>query len=73
MFAAQASKIRSASQPHSVTSAKSLRFGESRAAVRSASNCRCVRPRVGDSADTRGRRTCSAGEAAGMPSMTQVL
>jgi hypothetical protein len=72
MFAAQASKIRSPSRPSIVTSAKSFRFGECRAALSSASNCRRVMPRVGDSADTRGRRRCSAGEAVSTPSMTQV-
>jgi hypothetical protein len=42
------------------------------AAVSSASNCRWVNPRVGDSAGTAGRRTCSAGECSRMPSRTQV-
>jgi hypothetical protein len=37
-------------------------FGDSRAAVSRASNCRWVKPRVGDSAGTESRRTCSVGE-----------
>jgi hypothetical protein len=36
------------------TSAKSYRFGDSRAAVSRASNWRCVNPRVGDSAGDDG-------------------
>lgn len=47
-------------------------LGESLAAVRSASNCRWVRPSVGDSAGTLGLRTYSAGECASAPSITQV-
>jgi hypothetical protein len=54
------------------TSAKSLTLLESRAAVSSASNCRWVRLRVGDSAGTVGRRSYSAGECSSTPSMTQV-
>jgi hypothetical protein len=54
------------------TSAKSFRLTDWRAAVSSASNCRCVNPRVGDSAGTAGRRTYSAGERSRTPSMTQV-
>jgi hypothetical protein len=42
------------------------------AAVSNASNCRCVNPRLGDSAGTAGRRTYSAGERSRTPSMTQV-
>jgi len=67
-----ASKIRRPSRPSMATSAKSYRFGDWRAAVSSASNCRRVNPRAGDSADTAGRRTCSAGECSRMPSRTQV-
>jgi hypothetical protein len=40
-----------------------LGFAYSRAAVSIASTCRCVRPSVGDSAGTVGRRTNSAGGA----------
>ena len=67
-----ASKIRRPSSPSMVTSAKSQRLAESLAAVSSASNCRWVSPRVGDSAGTLGRRTYSAGECSRTPSMTQV-
>jgi hypothetical protein len=49
--------------PNIVTSAKSQRLGDCFAAVNKASNCRCVKPRVGDSAGTCGRRTYSAGSA----------
>jgi hypothetical protein len=66
-----ASKIRRPSRPSMAISAKSQAFGDSRA-VSSASNCRWVNPRVGDSAGTAGRRTCSAGECGMSPSMTQV-
>jgi hypothetical protein len=69
---ASASKIRRPSRPSMATSAKSYRFGDRRAAVSSASNCRRVNPRVGDSAGTAGRRTCSAGECSRMPSRAQV-
>ena len=62
MSAAVASKIRKPSSPSMATSAKSCGFADSRAAVSRASNCRWVNPRVGDSAGTTGRRTCSAGE-----------
>jgi hypothetical protein len=72
MFALVASKIRKPSRPSMATSAKSEEFGDSRAAVSRASNCRWVNPRVGDSADTAGRRTCSAGECSMRPSTTQV-
>ena len=72
MSAAVASKIRKPSRPSMATSAKSHGFGDSRAAVSSASNCRWVKPSVGDSAGTAGRRTCSAGECSRMPSRTQV-
>src|SRR3974390_2037151 len=50
------------SSPSMATSAKSHGFGDWRAAVSRASNCRWVNPSVGDSAGTAGRRTCSAGE-----------
>ena len=53
-------------------SAKSYGLGDWRAAVSSASNCRWVKPRVGDSAGTAGRRTRSAGEWSRTPSMAQV-
>jgi hypothetical protein len=69
---AGASKIRRPSSPGMATSAKSHRFGDWRAAVSSASNCRWVNPSVGDSAGTEGRRTCSEGECSKVPSMTQV-
>ena len=64
-----ASKIR---RPSIATSAKSHGCGDWRAAVSRASNCRWVKPRVGDSAGTAGRRTCSAGECSRTPSMAQV-
>jgi hypothetical protein len=67
-----ASKIRSPSRLSIATRAKSLVFGDSRAAVSSASNCRWVRPRVGDSGGTVGLRPYSAGEWSETPSMTQV-
>jgi hypothetical protein len=38
----------------------------------SRSSRRWVNPSVGDSAETDGRRTCSAGEWSSRPSMTQV-
>lgn len=69
MSVLQASKIRN---PSITTKAKSNRLAESRAADSSASNCRCERPSVGDSFETRGRRTYSAGECARTPSMTHV-
>ena len=72
MSAPVASKIRKPSSPSMATSAKSHRFVDSRAAVGSASNCRWVKPSVGESAGTAGRRTCSAGECSMIPSMTQV-
>ncbi len=62
MSVLQASKIRSPSMSSITTSAKSNGLAESRAAESSTSNCRCERPSVGDSFDTRGRRTYSAGE-----------
>ncbi len=37
-----------------------------------ASKCRWLSPSVGESAETRGRRTCSAGECSRTVSMTQV-
>ena len=52
-----ASKIRRPRSPSIVTRAKSHGLVEVRAAVSSASNCRWVSPRVGDSAGTLGRRT----------------
>ena len=52
--------------------AKSHRLGDCLAAVRMASNCRCVNPRVGDWARTWGRRTYSAGECSRTPSITHV-
>jgi hypothetical protein len=59
---AQASKIRKPSRPSVATRAKSLRLVDSRAVVSSASNCRWVRPRVGDSRGTVGRRShCARG------------
>ena len=52
-------------------------FGEKnshwRRVVSIASNCRWVSPRVGESAGTVGQRTCSAGDCASTPSVTQVL
>jgi hypothetical protein len=45
---------------------------DSRAAVSRASNCRCVKPRVGDSGGTVGRRSHSAGECSSTASMTHV-
>ncbi len=59
-----------AQQAH--TSAKSKLFVDSLAAVSMASNCKCVRPSVGDSGGTLGRRTSSAGECSRTPSITQV-
>jgi hypothetical protein len=61
-----------AKEPEHGTSAKSHGSDDWRAAVSSASNCRRVKPKVGDSAATLGRRTCSAGESSRTPSMTQV-
>ncbi len=49
-----------------------VRLVESLAAVSIASNCRWLRPRVGDCGGTLGRRTYSAGECSSTPSMTQV-
>jgi hypothetical protein len=54
------------------TSAKSLMFGEVRAALSIASNWRWFSPSVGDSLGTRGRRTYSAGELGRTESMTQI-
>jgi hypothetical protein len=54
------------------TSAKSHGFGDWRAAVSRAPDRRWVNPRVGDSAGTDGRRTCSAGECGNTPSRTRV-
>jgi hypothetical protein len=61
-----------AKDPSMATSAKSHGSGDWRAAVSSDLNCRWVKPKVGDSAATLGRRTCSAGECSRTPSMTQV-
>ena len=72
MSALVASKIRKPSSPSMATSAKSQWSGDWRAAVSRASNCKWVKPKVGDSAGTVGRRTCSAGEGARTLSMTQV-
>jgi hypothetical protein len=58
--AAHASKILSRSRPSMTTKAMSRALGEVRAATSIALNCRCDRPRVGDSGDTGGRRTCAA-------------
>src|SRR4051812_27514890 len=52
-----ASKVRRLRSPSIMTSAKSLRLVEVLAAVSSASNCRWVSSRTGDSAGTLGRRT----------------
>ncbi|SRR6266571_1590634 len=49
-----ASKIRRPSRPSMATRAKSFRLADSRAAVSRASNCRCVKPSVGDSAEPPG-------------------
>lgn len=49
MSALQASKICSPNSPGMATSAKSNTFADSRAAVSSASNCRCDRPSGRDS------------------------
>ena len=73
MSAPVASKIRKPSSPSIAISAKSHGLDDSRAAVSRASNCRWVKPRVGDSAGTDGQRTCWAGECSSRPSMTQVL
>jgi hypothetical protein len=54
------------------TKAKSRLLDDSRAVVSRVSNCRCVNPSVGDSGETVGRRSHSAGECSRMPSMTQV-
>jgi hypothetical protein len=67
-----ASQIRRPRSPNIMTNAKSQRLVDWFAAVNKASNCRWVRPRVGDSADTFGRRTYSAGECSRTPSITQV-
>ena len=57
MSALVASKIRRPSSPSMATSAKSHRSGDWRAAVSRASNCRWVKPSVGDSgAQPRGGR-----------------
>jgi hypothetical protein len=56
------SNTRSPSRPSGQTSAKSFGLLELRLAASSASNTRCVSPRVGDSAGTLGRRTYSVGE-----------
>jgi hypothetical protein len=72
MFALVALKIRKPSRPSMATSAKSHGLADSRAAVSRASNYRWGHPRVGDSAGTAGRRTCSAGECSMRPSSTQV-
>ena len=72
MSALVASKIRKPSRPSMATRAKSYRFGDSRAAVSRASNYRWLNPRVGDSAGTAGRRTCSADECSMRPSRRQV-
>jgi hypothetical protein len=66
------SKIRRPRRPNIVTSAKSQRLGDCLAAVSRASNCRCVKPKVGDSAGTCGRRMYSAGECSSTPSITHV-
>jgi hypothetical protein len=62
-----------AEQPSMATSAKSLGSGDWRAAVSRAPDCRWVNPSVGDSADTTGRRTCSAGECSMIPDDEQFL
>jgi hypothetical protein len=67
-----ASMIRNPSSPSRQTKAKSFGLGESRAMLSIASNCRWLSPSVGDRVVTGGRRTCSAGECANTPSMTQV-
>jgi Transposase IS116/IS110/IS902 family len=72
MSAPVTSKMRRPSSPSIVTSAKSDGFDDWRAVVSRAPNCRWVKPRVGDSGGTAGRRTCSAGERSSRPSMTQV-
>ena len=72
MSAPVASKIRKPGSLSMATSAKSDGFEDSRAAVSRALNCRWVKPRVGDSAGTAGRRTCSAGECSSRPSITHV-
>jgi len=69
---AGASKIRKPRRPSMATRAKSDWFGDWRAVLRMASNCRCPNPRVGDSVGTGGRRTCSVGDWASMVSRTQV-
>jgi len=61
-----------AEKPSMATSAKSQLLPDWRAAASRASNCGWVNPRVGDSAGTEGRRTCSAGECSRRPSMTAV-
>jgi hypothetical protein len=72
MSAPHASKIRKPSNPSMVTNAKSKTLLDWRAAVSSASNCRCQSPSVGDSGGTIGRRTWSAGEYSTIPSITQM-
>jgi hypothetical protein len=61
-----------AEQPEHGDEGEVVRLADSRLAVSMASNCRCVKPRVGDSGGTAGRRTCSAGEWSRAPSMTAV-
>ena len=72
MLALVASKMRRPSSPSIATRAKSDGLTDSRLAVSMASNCRCVKPRVGDSGGMAGRRTCSAGEWSSAPSITAV-
>ena len=60
------------SSPSIATRAKSYGLADSRLAVSMASNCRCVKPSVGASGGTAGRRTWSAGEWSSTPSMTAV-
>jgi hypothetical protein len=67
-----ASKIRSPRSPSIATRAKSQGLVESRAAVRSAPNCRWLSPKVGESFETCGRRTYSARECSRTASMTRV-
>ena len=68
---AQASLTRSPSRPSSTMTACGV--GPARREwTNMASNCRCVRPRVGDSVGRLGRRTYSAGLAASTPSITMV-
>jgi hypothetical protein len=72
MLAAVASKMRNPRRPSMVSKAKSLMFEDVLPAVSMASSCRWLRPSVGDSLETRGRRTYSAGDCCRRPSMTQV-